>query len=179
MFHQKFLRLNTYKSTDNNTLKIISILKMTHLLTSCWMMWSQTSKLIFVLNSSASQIVAFLLQFFGFYVVIKTLIRNSEQEISSVAVFAIFTGVFLILPCFINSIRISFVCHGSLLLSCGSGIWMSLKHSQEFQEFFSHEISILWTLKDSSRVYQKTVQVLSDLVDCCKVHTLVSLQLKL
>lgn len=141
-------------------------------------MWTRIVELIFVINSIAVKTIALLFIVFGCYNVIKNSISQNGQETSLVAVVVIIIGTFLSLLCLVKSLRFSIACHVALFSICGSGIWTCMKYSQEFQEFFSHEISILWSLKDSSRLYRKTVEIIQNSVVCCKIHSVVSLCLE-
>lgn len=136
-------------------------------------MWPRIVTCVFCVNVFATKVCALLLQSFGLYIVIKTVKSNSDDELSVLAVFSVIFGAILLISCTVKSKAISNFCHSLLLSTCASIVWICFKYSQQFQEFFSHEISMLWVLRDSSKMFSKTVETIQNLVDCCKVHTLV------
>jgi hypothetical protein len=137
-------------------------------------MQSLIASFIFDLNSIVLRIIAVLLQIFGCFVVVKTLICERQQELSFIAVFSIAFSMMLFLVLHLKSHRQQIILHSLLISLCGSIMLLSQKQSQHLQEFFSHEISILWTLRNSSTLYQNTIKMIQNLVDCCKVHSIVS-----
>jgi predicted neutral ceramidase superfamily lipid hydrolase len=141
-------------------------------------MWSHFLTFVNKLNVLMLWMFAVFLQLFGFYVLAKKFRHQNDQETSFLAIFSVVFSFILLLTLTLKSNRNRIISHSGLLSFCASTILIARYESKRFQEFFSHEISILWTLKDSSMMYQNTIELIQYLVDCCKVHTIVSNFLK-
>ena len=137
-------------------------------------MQSRFFSVIFVVNTFSIRCFSFFLQVFGCFVVMKTLSCDRPQELSLLAVFSMALSLLLWIILTIKSIRKSIILHFILLFICASIMRTVFKNSQKLQEFFSHEISILWTLRNTPKIYQETIRFIQKLVDCCKIHNVVS-----
>lgn len=137
-------------------------------------MQSHIFLLIFDLNLIVLKVFVVLFNVFGVFVVIKTLISVGEQELSYLAVLSVCLSLLLLIISYVKSSRKQIVSSGVLVSFAASITWGISKYPQEYAEFFSHEISILWTLRNTSCLYRSFIRLFQDLVDCCKIHTIVS-----
>lgn len=132
--------------------------------------------------SLSFDVLAYFLFVFGFYVTLKTIL-SARDEFSVIAITSMVVGVAILMSSIVDDVWtryqfkefqiVSHCCYTILISLCAATILLSQKYKQNFETFFSHEISILWTLRDSSILYQKIIIMLQSLVDCCKFHSVV------
>lgn len=149
-------------------------------------MQSKLLRAIFTINSALLRLFSLVLITFGFYIIRKT--GNVEWP-NELAAFSITFGTLIVVTFVVygvaqsrqkNRLFIVTVClHAACLSSCASVIFMYSAYQQQLNAFFSRQIDILWTVKDSSLVHKKFVFFLQKSIDCCKVHNLVEVLLKL
>lgn len=143
-------------------------------------MQSKLLRVIFTINSALLRLLSLVLITFGSYIIWKT---ESVERLNELAAFSITFGTLIFLTFVVNGIAqsrqksrlfiVTICLHAACLSSCASVIFMYSAYQQQFNAFFSRQIDILWTIKDSSLVHKKVIFLLQELIDCCKIHNLV------
>lgn len=125
-------------------------------------------------NLWISGVVGIVLISSSYYVLGKQLF--SGTEFSYLAVLALLIGAYHLLHLLIDKARTTnalLLYHSTRIVTCAIALFLSSHNKQYFQEFFSHELSKLWTLRDSSVIYKEVIRAIQNLVECCKIHSLV------
>lgn len=138
------------------------------------------SQLVQTVSSAVSKVSAFCFFTFGFYVIKKS--NAHDEEISVLPFVFMAVGSFIISIHCLESFAIILKQANAILISCylilitsnATVIATSVYHREEFEQFMSKEIGLLWTLRDSSNFYRAIIQTLQNVLDCCKIHSLVS-----
>lgn len=140
-------------------------------------------RLIELVTSIASKIIGIFLFVFGGYVTIKLLLFEQYDKISVLSFASLAAGSLIIVIHSLEETGKAFgLKHSPSVVTCGYLILLSSSatvivapafHRQELDVFMSNEISLLWTLRDSSSLYKSIIQMLQNSLDCCKIHSLV------
>lgn len=135
-------------------------------------------------SSALIKVLGLVFLVFGSYVSLKSVFDGSDKELSALAIYATSAGTFMLITAAIDEIQkclklkhlmsISICCKFLMIFACALIVLLSLVHRKSFEIFLNHELSLLWTLRDSSKIYKSFVYLLMISFDCCKIHTLVS-----
>lgn len=135
-------------------------------------------------SAALIKVLGLVFLIFGSYVSLKSVLDGSDRELSALAIYATSAGTFMLITAAIDEIQtclkrkhlmtISIFCKLFMIITCALVVLLSLVRRKSFEIFLSHELDLLWTLRDSSKIYKSFVYLLMISFDCCKIHTLVS-----